>query len=180
MTNGLNVTNYQCSPVGAVVSDDWHFPVGDSNFPPERWYAAQQHSATHTGLDLNLDMYERGDVERRLGLAVYAVADGVVTYTTEWWSGVPMFVIAVLHEGKPLWIRYAHIIPCVMKGERIHAGQKLGSFADWATGDHLHWDCATNEFEREWLSPEINWVDPVPILKAHLSPARVDAMLAKG
>ena len=169
----------------------WAFPVGAGQYPPERWYAYTVHDPTgvknngykHTGIDLNLDVAPRGDVERILGLAVYAIADGVVTYLTGAWSGVPMVVIQHEHAGAPLWVRYAHIVPAVMAGQVVKAGQALGGFADYRlgdTGDHLHFDMALDSFTREWLTPSIRWVDPVPVLKAHLDSARVDAMLTRG
>ena len=170
----------------------WAFPVGmHQQYPPEMWYAATVHDLTgklnngykHSGLDLNLAMFEYGDVERRLGLSVYAVTDGIVEYITNAWSGVPMLVLRVEHDGAPLWIRYAHIMPVVMLGQVVKAGQALGGFANWtpgAGGDHLHLDCALDKFTREWLAPSIRWLDPVDVLKMHLDPARVDAMCQKG
>ena len=169
----------------------WAFPVGNGQYIPERWYAATLHDLTgalnngykHTGIDLNLDVSPHGDIERTLGLSVYAVTDGIVEYITNSWSGVPMLVLRVEHDGAPLWIRYAHIMPVVMLGQAIKAGQALGGFANWtpgAGGDHLHLDCALDKFAREWLTPTIRWVDPVDVLKMHLPPERVDAMIAKG
>lgn len=171
--------------------DAWAFPVGGEQYPPERWYAASVHDPTgvlnggykHTGLDLNLDVSPWGDVERLLGLSVYAIAAGVVTYVTDAWSGVPMLVIRHEHDDVPLWVRYGHIVPAVMLGQTVVAGQTIGAFANYTLsggGDHLHFDMATNEFTREWLTATINWLDPVPVLKAHLDPARVDAMLKRG
>ena len=173
--------HYVCKPLGKA--GEWAFPVGhESQFPPEMWYAAQQHSASHTGIDLNLAKYEFGDVERRLGLAIFSVSDGYVSYLTQNWSDVPMLVIHTLHFGKPLYIRYAHLIPAVMIGETVKSGQRLGAFADWtrgAGGDHLHTDCAFTPFTREWLDTSVEWGDIVDIYKQHLDPLRVDAMLAK-
>ena len=171
----------------------WSFPVGNDQYPPEIWYAAVVHDLTgaknngykHTGIDLNLDDPPYGDIERHKGLAVYAIADGQVTFVDESWSGVPMIVIRHEHEGKPLWVRYAHIVPTVILSQYVKAGQTLGGFADWGhsptKGDHLHFDMATEPFTTEWLNKQrvINWVNPVDILKQHLDPARVDAMLKK-
>jgi len=164
----------------------WAFPVGNAKYPPEVWYAASFHSPHgelgywHAGIDLNLDIAPRGDIERQLGLAIYAVADGTVTYVTESWSGVPMIVVQHEHAGAPLWVRYAHIVPVVQVGEVVTAGQKLGAFADWKTGDHLHFDCAQVPYTTEYLSSGIAFLDPVPVLKAHLDAALVDALLAQG
>jgi hypothetical protein len=75
-------------------------------------------------------------------------------------------------------------MPAVMLGQIVKAGQALGSFADWGSsiqkGDHLHLDCALDKFTREWLTPSIRWLDPVDVLKMHLSPERVDLMCKKG
>jgi hypothetical protein len=169
----------------------WVMPVGEGDYPPERWYCATWHDLTgvrnggykHTGLDLNLDVAPWGDVERSLDLGVYAVADGAVTYYTPNWSGVPMVVIRHEHEGAPLWVRYAHVKPQypILEGLVVSAGDMLGGFANWPErGDHLHFDMALDEFTREWLDPRIRWVDPVPVLNAHHDPAIVGAMLRKG
>ena len=169
----------------------WAFPVGNGQYIPERWYAATVHDLTgalnngykHTGIDLNLDG-PYGDSERTLGLSVYAVADGVVTYVTNAWSGVPMIIIRHEHDGQPIFFRYAHIVPVVMLDQTVKAGLALGSFADWGSsikkGDHLHLDCALDKFDRQWLTPTIRWLDPVDVLKQHLPPERVDAMCKKG
>ena len=167
----------------------WHFPVGEGSYPPEKWYCATWHDLTgalnngyrHTGIDINLDVSPWGDVERTLDLSVYAIADGVVTYATANWSGVPMVVIRHEHDGAPLWVRYAHVECYLAADTSVRAGEDLGGFSDWPQrGDHLHLDMALDEFTREWLAPNIRWVDPVPVLKAHLAPATVDAMLRKG
>ena len=167
-----------------VPSRQWAFPVGNAEYPPARWYAASLHTPSgptrHLGLDLNLDQSPWGDIERTLGLSVYAIADGVVTYLTTNWSGVPMLIIRHEHNGQPLWVRYAHIVPVVKAGQSIAAGQVLGPFANWRTGDHLHLDMATAAYTREYLNTSIPFIDPVPVLKAHLDPTTVDAMLRKG
>jgi len=166
----------------------WHFPVGEGEYPPERWYCATWHDLTgalnngyrHTGIDLNLDVSPWGDVERSLDLSVYAIADGVVTYQTPNWSGVPMVVIRHEHDGAPLWVRYAHVLCYLQSGWNATSGEDLGGFANWSTGDHLHLDMALDPFTREWLDPAIRWVDPVPVLTEHLPAEEVAKMLRKG
>ena len=177
---------YTCTP--AVAPGAWAFPVGEQGYPPERWYCATWHDPTgalnngykHTGLDLNLDVSPWGDIERTLGLSAYALTDGIVEYVTADWSGVGMLVVFHRHEGEPLWVRYAHITPAVKAGDVVHPGTKLGPFGNWKTGDHLHLDMALDRFTREWLTPGIRWLDPVPVLKAHLDAGRVQAMLERG
>ena len=172
--------------------ETWAFPVGEGQYPPEMWYAASIHDPTgtqpqplgnprmHLGIDLNGDFLERGDVERRLGLSVFSVARGVVHYVTANWSGVGMIVVRHEHEGAPLYARYAHIVPAVMVGQAVEPGQVLGPFGDWPNaGDHLHFDMAFEPYTREYPHG-ITFVDPVPILKAHLDDLRVQAMLDRG
>ena len=179
---------YLCQPASDPNELAWGFPVGEGDYPPEAWYCATWHDPTgvrnggyqHTGIDLNLDCAERGDVERRLGLSIYSLAAGVVDYITSDWSGVPMLVIRHEYEGAPLWVRYAHLVPVVTLGEAVLPRTKLGGFANWRTGDHLHLDAALDRFTREWLTPGIRWVDPVPVLKTRLDAGRVDAMLRRG
>lgn len=169
---------YMCTPAEPV-QDVWDFPVGNFEYPPEKWYAASYHvPSSHSGLDLNIDIPPWGDTERVLGLKVYAVTDMLITYMTSNWSGNPMLVGKKV--GEDLYIRYAHIIPMVELGDTVEAGDVLGLFADWETGDHLHFDMATDYFEREYLTPGINWIDPVPILKQHLGEEEVKAMLRRG
>lgn len=165
----------------------WAFPVGEGIYPPARWYAASLHtpngSSRHIGIDLNLDVSPWGDIERTLGLSIFAISAGMVVYYTANWSGVPTIVVEHEHHGAPLWVRYAHITPVVRLGERIAAGQRLGGFADWRGtngGDHLHLDMATVPYTREYLDSGVPFVDPVPVLKAHLDPLIVDAMLRRG
>lgn len=166
--------------------DEWAFPVGEPGYPPERWYCATWHDPTgrrnggykHTGIDINLDMYERGDVERRLGLHVSALTDGVVYHVSEDWYGTPMIVCQHMHAGAVLYVRYGHIIPAVKLGDVVHADTTLGAFADWRTGDHLHLDMTRSELTTEWFTDGM--VDPVPVLKSHLDAGRVDAMLERG
>ena len=169
----------------------WVFLVGDADYPATQWYVASPHSLygslhncyRHSGIDLNLDVYPRGDIERFKGLSVYAVTDGIVTFVDESWSGVPMLVMQCKYQDAPLWVRYGHIIPVVMKGEYVQAGQKLGGFANWTRtggGDHLHLDMALDPVEDEWLDPGIRCVDPVGVLSEVLAPEVVREMVGRG
>lgn len=170
----------------------WAFPVGTAEHPPEAWYVAVWHDLTgarnggyrHTGIDINLDRWPWGDVER--GAPVWAVADGRVAAkgSSSGWLGV--VVIEVQHHGLPLQVRYAHLdpdsIPVVM-GQAVKAGDHLGNLGNWQGGDggdHLHLDMGWNYFGWDWwLTAKVEWVDPVPVLREHLDPGMVDRMLGK-
>lgn len=174
------------------VTDHWQLPVGEGDYPAEEWYAATIHDLTgtrpqplggprkHTGIDLNLDVHERGDVERRLGLSVYAITAGVVTYVTDNWNGVGMVVIKHETPDGPEYWRYAHIIPSVKVGDDVEAGDKLGPFANWRGGDHLHLDAADEPITRQWLTSGVAWFDPIERLRKRIDPEVVDAMIRIG
>lgn len=178
-----------------VHADDWALPVGTVQYPALKWgvrgYTHDLRTTVenpnrlngkphpHSGYDINLDAPPYGDIER--GLPVYAVAPGAVHYVTGNWSGVGMCVIRHEHAGAPVWFRYAHIDVQVQAGQIVEAGQVLGVFADYPNeGDHLHLDAAIDAFTREWVTPEIRWIDPAPILRAHIDPTLVDGMLRVG
>ena len=125
------VKRYLCGCYATQIEkpDDlvWSFPVGNAEYPPEKWYAASMHSLDgslnngykHSGYDINLDISPSGDIERTLGLAVYAVSEGDITYITDNWYGVPMLVLCVEHAGTWLWVRYGHIVPAVRRGDHV-------------------------------------------------------------
>jgi len=160
---------------------EWALPVGEPGYPPASWYVAQGHNpAVHTGIDINLDEGERGDIERRLGLSVFAITSGVVTHVAANWYGVGMVVVQHEHAGERLWVRYAHITPCVTVGSAVSVGDKLGPFANWRTGDHLHFDMAHTRFTTEWLARSVDWVDPGEVLREHIDPDLVDSMYRVG
>jgi murein DD-endopeptidase MepM/ murein hydrolase activator NlpD len=170
----------------------WMFPVGTDEFPPKTWYCAQYHTYpnpppgvyNHTGIDLNLDISPWGDIDR--GQPVFSIANGTVHdrgYSDGW---VGVVVIRVTHDGAPMWFRYAHLDSAsitVQPGDPVTAGQHLGDIGDYTRGaaaDHLHFDCAIDPFGWPYYRTAwIRWLDPVPILKAHLDPATIDAMLAR-
>ena len=181
---------YDCVKRDAPVEAAWHFPVGEGDYQPERWYCSVWHDPTgarndgykHTGIDLNLDVSPWGDVERTLDLSIYALADGVVHYITRNWYGVPMVVIRHEHEDEWLYVRYGHVDLDVLLclGAVVDVGQWLGKFANWRKGDggdHLHLDMSRDVYTTAWMTPGM--LDPVPVLGAHLDPDEVDAMLGR-
>ena len=172
----INGQAYACTPI-ATPPALWAFPVGDADYPPADWYVASFHGDAHNGIDINLAKHEFGDVERRLGLSVNAIAAGKVMTVVADWYGNPMVVVRHAHEGAPLYVRYAHVTPVVKVGDIVQSGDKLGGFADWRTGDHLHLDMSTTEYTTEWKP----WgmLNPIAVFKMHLDAADVDAMVTK-
>jgi len=167
----------------------WHFPVGEGDYPPERWYCSAWHDPTgvrnggykHTGIDINLDVSPWGDVERKLDLSIYALSDGEVHYATLDWYGVPMVVIRHEHAGRPLYVRYAHITPWTGVVLPVDGGERLGGFANWRGGDggdHLHLDMSRTAYTTEWFTPGM--LNPVPVLTDHLPAEEVAKMLRRG
>ena len=175
---------------------DWVYPVGSLDFPTEEWYCACVHDTTgklnsgyaHTGIDLNVDHRPWGDVDR--GQPVYAVADGVVHAVHYSASYLGSVVIRVQHDGAPLYVRYWHLendpaFRYWQPGETVSADSIVGHLGNYTLGqggDHCHFDMALDPFEPHWwfTRHDIRWIDPVPVLKAHLDPGIVDAMMKKG
>jgi len=171
---------------------EWAFPIGTAEWPVQDWYVSVVHDLTgaknggyrHSGIDINLDRWPWGDVER--GAPVMACAAGrvVAKGASPGWLGV--VVIHHVHDGCPLYVRYAHLDPDrfeVTKNKMVLPGQVLGYLGNYKagdTGDHLHFDMSNEPFGWDWwLTPRISWMDPVPVLKAHLDVGLVEAMLQK-
>lgn len=169
---------------------DWAYPVGSEEFPTTMWYASQGHAwhkthnpEGHTGIDLNGDKPPHGDVDR--GQPIWAIADGVVHDRgySEAWLGV--VVLKHQHDGKPLYVRYAHLDPQTFQaeiGDQVKAADlqgKLGDYRGGDTGDHLHFDMCLTPFTWSEFKTQKRWIDPIPVLKAHLDDHVIDEMLKK-
>lgn len=178
----------QVDEIYAPPDNVWTFPVGSERFSVADWYCAQYHTYDrdtrrdgHTGLDLNGDRRPWGDVDR--DEPVFALARGVVHDAgfSNGWRGV--VVIRIEHEGSPLWVRYAHLAASsilVSPGDPVETGQELGRLGNYSRGDHLHFDAALTPFGwGYWRARSVIWVDPLPILHAHLNGEQIDAMLAR-
>jgi len=168
----------------------WAYPVGSEEFPTTMWKCDQYHLWSkanpdgHTGIDLNGDKAPYGDIDR--GQPIWAIADGVVHDRghSDGWLGV--IVVKHQHDGADLYVRYAHLDPQTFQveiGDHVNAGDLLGKLGDYRggdTGDHLHFDmCLDKMTWSEFKTQGKRWVDPVPVLKAHLQPAVIDQMLKK-
>lgn len=172
-----------------VSTPRWEFPV----VPPEAWYCASLHDTTgklnngygYTGIDLNLDRSPWGDVDR--GQHIFAVTDGVID-KLDWHARYLACVLELAeHEGKPLYIRYWHLanddaFKSWSVGDSVKAGSLIGNIGDYVGGDHLHFDMALDPFEPQWWftnHPSVRWIDPLEVLKAHLTPSEVDLMVGR-
>jgi len=175
-------------------------PVGTPEHPSREWYVYTWHDLTgrrnshigsyqHTGIDLNADWRNpdtgefRGNVD--VGQPVFAVADGEVVsvgFSEQYRGGV---VLKVDHFGVPLFVRYWHLSRTGLRvGDTLEAGERIDYIDRYPSGyAHLHFDMAWTPFEHNWWwtrHPEVEWANPVWILKQHLDPAKVDAMISKG
>lgn len=170
----------------------WVLPVGEM---PQIWYNATWHDLTgekndgyaHTGLDLNHDVTPWGDVDR--DAPVFAIADGVVHRTGLHDTYRGCAIIEVEHDGAPLYVRYWHLSPevmvrCPAPGKPVVRGQFIGRVGSYPLGgDHLHFDTCLDPFECTWWftrHPDLRWIDPVPVLRAHCIVEELEAMLRKG
>ena len=177
-----------------TTAQPWALPVGTPEYPSAMWYAYTVHDLTgrrnpdgykHTGLDLNMDKSPWGNVD--VGQPVFAVTGGEVVdvgFSQTYRGGV---VLKVNHFGIPLYIRYWHLRASVQNhkvGDAIGKSQVIGTIDYYPNGyAHCHFDMAWQQFGVNWWftkHPEIEWANPVYILKMHLDSDAVDAMLARG
>lgn len=162
-----------CSPVTGEVS------VTANVFGGEWWVAtkfAERYGANghiHPGVDLNLSSY------RDSGKPVFAVADGEIVFSgqVKSWEKSVVVLKVTLEDGKPLWVRYAHLADIVPLG-MVKRGQKLGIIADYGSDgpkqDHLHLDFSKvvdlGEFPGDWPGTDEarvrrSYSDPEQLLK---------------
>lgn len=158
------------SPVGTAEERDGPFPTGRVLFRKYPAWAGEWFDVNpfltwytfgyHTGSDLNLPGVSGADK----GEPVYAVADGMVTYSGR--AGTWGNIIVVEHadgmvthhdghiERQPVYSRYGHVDDRIQvrAGESVARGQLLGyiGLAAGATaGWHLHFDiCYTDALKR--------------------------------
>jgi murein DD-endopeptidase MepM/ murein hydrolase activator NlpD len=147
-------------------------------------YDARANPDGHTGIDLNGDRPPHGDIDR--GEPVWAVAQGTVHDRgySDGWLGV--VVLLVEHEGEALYVRYGHLAPDTFTkgiGDQVKPNDLLGNLGDYQagdTGDHLHLDTCLDPFTwHEFKTAGKRWIDPVPVLKAHLQEKVIEEMLKK-
>lgn len=182
-----NLVRASSEPV--TIEPRWEFPV----MPPAAWYCASLHDTTgvlnagykHTGIDLNLDRSPWGDVDR--GQPVYAITDGVIDKLDWHDKYLACVIVLAAYEGKPLYIRYWHLdnndaFKSWRVRDRIKAGALVGNIGAYSGGDHLHLDMALDPFEPRWWFTNhtyVRWIDPLPVLKTHLTPDEVDLMVGR-
>jgi murein DD-endopeptidase MepM/ murein hydrolase activator NlpD len=104
--------------------------------------------------------------------------------SSDGWLGA-VVVKHTLHDGSGVFIRYAHLdassIVSLTVGQLVERGRQLGvlgNYTDHEGEDHLHLDAAHSPFEwNTWLSQNVMWVDPVPVLQNHLGKDVLSGML---
>lgn len=153
----------------------YSLPVGGD---PLEWYFASTHRPTwvdgkkpHSGLDINLLLHPRGDVE--LGYPVYATANGLVVYAQwapgRYWGN--LVVTASVGDGDDLlfW-RYAHLDGIAVKvGDILTAGDALGTIGQGAADyyAHLHLDAWYGPMlgvqPGAWFDRRVTWLDPLEL-----------------
>ncbi len=137
--------------------------------PASDWYFANRHSSTHSGLDINLRKYPRGDVD--LGQPVFSTCGGLVAFAgmargRSWGN---LVITGSLAAGRLLFWRYAHLREVyVDAGQIIPAGTLIGTIGK-GYGDkyaaHLHLDCWRGQMiaPESWLARWVRWVDPLEV-----------------
>jgi len=154
------------APVNPMRVGEYVPPVtGD----PSEWYFASTHKPpSHYGLDINLRISPRGDVE--LGYPVLATCAGLVAFAgrargTSWGN---LIVTMSLDDTGPIYWRYGHCKDLMVKrGEFVRSGQQIGTIGKGYNNRyyaHLHLDAARGlQGPGEWGNKDIEWLDPLRV-----------------
>jgi murein DD-endopeptidase MepM/ murein hydrolase activator NlpD len=152
--------------IGLLQVRGYVFPV---TAPQSDWYIAQGHGSGHTGLDINLKQYPRGDVD--LGQPVFATCNGLVVFAgmargTSWGN---LVITASQESGGLIFWRYAHLKDVyVSAGGLIPASTLIGTigkgYADRYYA-HLHLDCWRGAMiaAESWRAADRQWPDPLDV-----------------
>lgn len=157
------------SPSIPLVVSGYALPVSGE---PDDWYFANFHTASHSGLDINLRKYPRGDVE--LGYPAFATCNGLVVFAgyargSRW--GNLVITTSIDADGWLLFWRYAHLqYVMVDEGEIVPAGHQVGTIGKGAGGifyAHLHLDCWRGGMTvpEAWFDRRVYWLDPLDVWK---------------
>jgi len=152
--------------------DGFEMPVTP---PASQWYFAQRHTfpdGGHTGLDINLAKWPRGDVD--LGEPVYATCNGLVVFAgmargLSWGNLVITASLDGWPEGELLFWRYAHLQQVTVNvGQLVWKGQQVGKIGKGYNDRyyaHLHLDCWLGQMiaAEAWLTRWVNWQDPLEV-----------------
>lgn len=152
---------------GLLQVREYVFPV---TAPAQDWYIAQGHSKSHTGLDINLRQYPRGDID--LGQPVFSTCGGLVVFAglargTSWGN----LVITVSQEpgGGLIFWRYAHLKDVMVDmGMLIPAGTLVGTIGKGFNdryAAHLHLDCWRGAMTaaESWRAKDRQWPNPLDV-----------------
>lgn len=159
-------------PTSSITVDGYSLPVSGQ---PKEWYFANNHRPTwvdkdkpHSGVDLNLLEWPRGDIE--LGYPVFATANGLVVYAQyapgNYWGNL-VITVSSYSQGLLFW-RYAHLDGVAVDvGDILAAGDALGTIGKGANdryAAHLHLDCwrgAMTVAPGAWFDRRVTWLDPL-------------------
>ncbi len=144
---------------------------------PSKWYFANRHRAVqvgkdnpHSGVDLNLREWPRGDIE--LGFPVYSTCAGLVVYADyapgNYWGNL-MITVSKDNDGALLYWRYAHLQSILVDvGQIIPSNELIGTIGKGANERyyaHLHLDCWRGEMilPGSWFHRSVTWLDPLKV-----------------
>lgn len=164
------------TPIGGVPYQDWsivNYVDLDPNGGIVDYYGGNYTYNGHTGIDFTLANFAAMD----RGVAVYAVADGIVAgthdgefdrNTAEYQQSPNANYIVILHTDLGLFSEYLHLKKYSIQvgfGDTVTAGQQIaqvGSSGN-STDAHLHFEVIqSGDVIETYLNPNYWWQDPLP------------------
>lgn len=161
-------------PESSIVISGYSLPIQSQ---ASEWYFANRHRPTwvgkdkpHSGVDLNLLKWPRGDIE--LGFPVYATCPGLVVYADyapgNYWGN--LVITASIDAGDNLlYWRYAHLQSILVDvGQIVPANKLLGTIGKGANERyyaHLHLDAWRGAMVTPgaWFHKSVTWLDPLKV-----------------
>lgn len=157
-----------------VVKNDYSLPIQGQ---ASEWYFANNHRPTwigkeapHSGLDINLRLAPRGDVE--LGFPLYSTCAGLVVYADyapgNYWGNL-VITASIDNDGDLLYWRYAHLQSILADvGQIIPSNKLIGTIGKGANERyyaHLHLDAWRGAMATPgaWFHKSVTWLDPLKI-----------------
>lgn len=161
-------------PESSIVVNGYTLPIQGQ---PRHWYFANRHRAVqvgkdkpHSGVDLNLLEWPRGDIE--LGFPVYSTCAGLVVYADyapgAFWGNL-VITASKDSDGDLLYWRYAHLQKILVDvGQIIPLNKLLGTIGKGANERyyaHLHLDCWRGHMiiPGAWFHRSVIWLDPLKV-----------------
>jgi murein DD-endopeptidase MepM/ murein hydrolase activator NlpD len=162
-----------CTPAAAESS---RAATAEAPFPPMRYLQVIFGFFDRRFVGFNGGLEHAGvDFAAAAGTPVFAICDGTAALTRTDRPEIIHAVLVVEHQcPEPLgkvYGYYGHIHSSLTEGDKVNAGDAIGTVRDWQANSHLHFGLSRNLMEENWgVHPRgatlqgllgMGWLDPL-------------------